>query len=147
MKWTVLWMIIDTYCLVFTLQLIVRLTKIIFLIARLIAIKNFNRTAALLVSFYSSTCMLNKEVVADSWNRVSKWAAKKFTGRWRYESQSRLWFAHHCPCPVPRRPSDNEFLHILHVSCCCCCCCWWCFGCVATATGRVRWFTGFLGRQ
>jgi len=59
-------MIIDTYCLVFTLQLIVRLTKIIFLIARLIAIKNFNHTAALLVSFYSSTCMLNKEVVADS---------------------------------------------------------------------------------
>ena len=46
-KWTVLWVIIDTYCLVFTLRLIVRLTKIIFLIARLIAIKNFNCTAAL----------------------------------------------------------------------------------------------------
>jgi len=45
-KWTVLWMIINTYCLVFTLRLIVRLTKINFLIARLIAIKNFNRTAA-----------------------------------------------------------------------------------------------------
>jgi len=41
-------MIIDTYCLVFTLRLIVRLTKIKFLIERLIAIKNFNRTAALL---------------------------------------------------------------------------------------------------
>ena len=39
-------MIIDTYCLFFTLQLTVRLTKLIFLIARLIAIKNFNRTAA-----------------------------------------------------------------------------------------------------
>jgi len=38
-------MIIDTYCrLVFTLRLIVRL---IFLITRLIVIKNFNRTAAL----------------------------------------------------------------------------------------------------
>ena len=29
-QWTVLWMIIDTYCLVFTLQLIVRLAKINF---------------------------------------------------------------------------------------------------------------------
>ena len=40
-------MIIDTYRLVFTLRLIVRLTKINFLIARIIVIKNFNRTAAL----------------------------------------------------------------------------------------------------
>ena len=43
-------MIIDAYCLVFTLRLIVRLTKINFLIARLIAIKNFNRTTALVIS-------------------------------------------------------------------------------------------------
>ena len=42
-------MIIDTYCQVFTLRLIVRLTKINFLIERLIVIKNFNRTAALVV--------------------------------------------------------------------------------------------------
>ena len=43
-------MIIDTYCLVFTTRLTVRLTKINFLIARLIAIKNFNRAAALIIS-------------------------------------------------------------------------------------------------
>ena len=43
-------MIIDTYCLVFTLRLIVRLTKINFSIARLIAIKNFNRTAVLVMT-------------------------------------------------------------------------------------------------
>jgi len=49
-KWTVLWMIIDKYCLVFTLRLIVRLTEINFSIARLIAIKNFNRTAALVMT-------------------------------------------------------------------------------------------------
>jgi len=53
-KWTVLWMIIDTYCLVFTLRLSVRLTEINFLIARLIAIKNFNHTAALVTTFKSS---------------------------------------------------------------------------------------------
>jgi len=47
-------MIIDTYSLVFTMRLIVRLTKINFLIARLIAIKNFNRTAALLKTAKSS---------------------------------------------------------------------------------------------
>jgi len=41
------WTINDTYCLVFTLQLIVRLTEITFLIARLIASEIFNRTAAL----------------------------------------------------------------------------------------------------
>jgi len=47
-------MIIDTYSLVFTMRLIVRLTKINFLIARLIAIKNFDRTAALLKTAKSS---------------------------------------------------------------------------------------------
>jgi len=55
MKWTVLWMITDIYCLVFTLRLTVILNKINFLIARLIAIKNFNRTAALhiiIIIFY-----------------------------------------------------------------------------------------------
>jgi len=40
---------LGAYCLVFILRLIVRLTKIIFLIARLIANKNFNRTAALII--------------------------------------------------------------------------------------------------
>jgi len=45
-KWTVLWMTIDTYCLVFTLRLFVRLTKINFF---LIAIKNFIRTATLII--------------------------------------------------------------------------------------------------
>jgi len=51
----VLWMITDTCCLVFTLRLVVRLTKINFSIARLIAIKNFNRTAALALTV--CTCM------------------------------------------------------------------------------------------
>ena len=68
-------MIIDTYCLVFTSRLIVRLTKINFLNARLIAIKNFNRTAALVLSRTESyrqpvACPRSDNRITDhlSWN-------------------------------------------------------------------------------
>jgi len=55
-------MIIDTYCLVFTLRLIMRLIAINFLIARLIAIKNFNRTAALVSSRKNHLVLQNEAI-------------------------------------------------------------------------------------
>ena len=64
-KWTVLWMITDTYCLVFTLRLIVTL----------ITIKNFNCTAALI--FMLALLRLVLQRWADAW-----W--KAYVGCWQH---------------------------------------------------------------